>query len=118
MFPKDHPYKYDLRGFYIPDDRIYRILEAEATVDGFKMLDACAMRLHRRNDPKEPIDNVAFAFMKPEHARANLYELWVRGLECRTFDNDGKEIRLDFDYVPPPYLEPDWVKRARAKDGL
>jgi hypothetical protein len=40
-------------------------------------------------------------FIQESEARQNLYELWLREIECWTY-LDGVETRIDEDYSPPP----------------
>ena len=109
-------YRNDLRGIYVAEDRTFRIVVAGRDVPQREMLDACAYRLHQRDDPEQPIANVAYVFVEEERARAHLHELWLRGLECRAIIR-GEEVRLDLDYDPPPPEPPAWVRAWDARHG-
>lgn len=106
----------DLRGFYVASDRTFRIVVAGREVSQREMLDACAYRLHHRADAEQPVENVAFVFPEPERARAHLHELWLRELQCRTFE-DGREVRLDLDYSPTPPEPPAWARAWVARQA-
>lgn len=106
-------YSQEYEGYYNRERRVLKILVTGAdTLTQGQMLDACAIRAFRADELAPPLKNVAFVFIEPEAAYANLHELWLRELECWTFVN-GKETRIDLDYHPTPE-KPAWVRRLEA----
>ncbi len=73
------------------------------------------MRFRQALGPDRPIDAVAYAFIFPEQAHANLHELWLREIECWTFTPEGEKVRIDDTYDPPPYQKPQWVQTLEAE---
>lgn len=110
-------YSHDLKGLYYEGERrmIVSVPYGEQVTQR-QMLDACAVRFYQGLGAERPLDNVVYSFVDDEAARAHLHELWLRGLECRSFV-EGVERRLDEDYRPPPPDPPDWVVRLEASDG-
>jgi len=107
-------FRNDLQGIYVAADRTFRIIVTGRDVSQREMLDAAAYRLHQRDDPDHPVDNVAFIFMEAERAHAHLHQLWLRELQCRTIVA-GEEVRLDADYHAEPPTPPEWVQHWRAR---
>ena len=58
----------------------------------------------------EPVERVAVVYMDEATARRQLPELWLRGIEVRTWVG-GAERRIDTEYEPPPVETPEWVRR-------
>lgn len=110
-------YSQDLKGLYYAGERkmIVAVPYGER-VSEREMLDACAARLQQALGEDKPLDNVVYSFVDDDVARAHLHELWLRGLECRSFV-EGVEGRLDDDYRPPPPRRPDWVVRLEEREG-
>ena len=102
-----HRYRHSIGGIYTKQDRLLRIVINGREVSPEEMLDACAARRDRRNDPEKPIDNVAYIFVDEGEARVHLEALWLRGLECRVADGRG-ERRLD-DAYRPTITKPSWA---------
>ena len=100
---------YEINGLYLPEERRLRIIVHGREVTQREMRDACASRHYQVLGEDRPLDHVAYVFADPDEARAHLHELWLRELECWTFDA-GREVRLDEHYAPTPN-KPDWVKR-------
>ena len=86
------------------------------TVSKRLMCEAAAIKANQPY-PDTVVDQVAFVFLREEDARAELHELWLRGLEVRAITATG-ERRLDADYQAEPPPPPDWVKREQDRDGL
>lgn len=102
-----HRYQHDIAGIYTKADGLLRIVINGRTVSNEELLDACAARRDRRDDPEKPIRNIAYIFVDEQEARAHLEALWLRGLECRVADGRG-ERRLD-DAYQPAIAKPGWV---------
>jgi hypothetical protein len=103
----NYVYYHQLDGVYDAATRTYKIPVAVRELPQTEMLDACALRLAKHNDPKTPIDHVGFVFvMGPDEAKPYLHELWLRELQCWAVV-DGKDVRLDQDYTPSP-SKPSW----------
>jgi hypothetical protein len=92
-----HRYKQDVAGVYTAEDRLLRIVVNDRKVTDPELLDACAARRDRRDDPDRPVRNLAYVFTDEPAARANLERLWLRELECRALVK-GVERRLDDAY--------------------
>jgi hypothetical protein len=107
----DYVYRSEVRGLYLANERKL-VISAAGPVSQVEMRDACAARRDRRNDPKEPIERIAYMFITEDLARDHLHELWLRDLECWTLVL-GKKVRLDENYAPP-IVKPDWVTRLSA----
>jgi hypothetical protein len=71
-----------------------------------EMLDACAARGEIKG---EEVRNIGFVFLEEQAASDHLHALWLRGLECWTI-RDGREVRLDDTYAPPPAIAPPWAR--------
>jgi hypothetical protein len=103
------PYAYfnKLDGVYDAATRTYKIPVAVRQLKPSEILDACALRAEKRNDPKTPIDLCGFTFvMGKDEAQPYLHELWLRELGCWAVV-DGVDVRLDDSYTPPP-PKPPW----------
>lgn len=105
----DYVYTYSIDGLYSPEERRLRILVHGREISQLEMLDACAARLYQALGPKRPLDAIAYVFADEGYAAAHLHELWLRELECWTFNN-GREVRLDLDYRPSP-VKPLWIQK-------
>lgn len=109
-----YQYAYELRGLYYAEQRKMHIVAHGREVTQREMLDACATRRYQALGADQPLDNVVYVFVEEGPARAHLHELWLRGLECRTFI-EGREVRLDADYRPPP-TKPEWVRQVEERE--
>lgn len=96
------------KGFYDPSSKLLKIVVHGRPLTQRELLEACALRIETREVEPGPVSNVAYVFMEESEARANLHELWLRGLECRCI-RDGAEVRIDEQYDPPAVL-PDWAR--------
>ncbi len=96
---EDYIFTHDLSGEYEPATRTLKLLVFGREVSQGELLDACAARANQVLGPDQPIDAVAYVFAEPEAARAHLHELWLRELQCWTYE-DGREVRLDDTYKP------------------
>lgn len=114
---RPYTYSHDLKGLYYASERkmIVAIPYGERVTER-RMLDACAARFYQALGPERPLDNVVYSYVDDEVAREQLRELWLRGLECRSFV-EGVERRLDDGYQPPPPGKPEWVVRLEEKEG-
>jgi hypothetical protein len=106
---------HELRGFYAEGDKRLRVVvEEPGLLDPRRLLEARqAARVGHEIEPGKPIASVAFVFPSEEQARANLHELWVRDLECRT-SIDKIEKRIDVEYAPGD-LRPDWARPPKER---
>ncbi|MEJ2454126.1 MAG: hypothetical protein P8103_08225 [Candidatus Thiodiazotropha sp.] len=105
----------DLRKLYDPATGLLMVVVYGRQVTQEEMLEACAIRRYQPLDVE--VRNLAFVFMQERDARDHLHDLWLRGLECRALI-DGKERRLDEEYVPAVPVVPDWVKRVQDREGF
>lgn len=95
------------RGFYDASTGLLKVVVHGRPLTPLELLEACALRIETGTVEPGPVRNVAYVFMEEDEARANLHELWIRGLECRAI-RLGDEVRLDEDYHPKPN-PPAWV---------
>jgi hypothetical protein len=106
FFQIPYPYYNKLDGVYDSAKRTYKIPVAVRKLKASEMLDASALRVEKRNDPKTPIELCGFTFvMGKEEAGPYLHELWTRELGCWAVV-DGVDVRLDDSYTPPPHKPP------------
>ena len=106
---QEKEYYYEgVTGNYLAHTRSHHVVLAKEPASLTRMHDALTYKWWRRNDPKFPVDSVAFFWtMSEEQARAHLHDLWIRGLECWAFGPNG-EVRLHEGY-DPPVRKPQWV---------
>jgi hypothetical protein len=97
----------DFSGLYTAEEKLLEFVPG-AKPTRAEYLDACAIRHHQLLGEEKPVERVAFMFVDENEARENLFDCWVRELECWTIIK-GERIRLDLDYVPPPYEKPEWI---------
>lgn len=83
------------------DRRASIVVDPKRTVSPREMLEAAALRGTSVLGSDRHIDAVGFVYIDEDHARRDLHELWLRGLECWTYIA-GRETRIDEGYVPPP----------------
>lgn len=95
------------RGFYDAATRLLKVVVHGRPLTQRELLEACALRIETRPMEPGPVRNVAYVFMEEDEAKANLHELWLRGLECRAI-RMGNEVRLDEGYHPKP-TPPAWA---------
>jgi len=81
------------------------VLGREPTLDELREVAYCKNFLEM--DDGRPIDKVVYLFFDPIIAKKWLHELWIRGIECRTFI-EGKEVILSDNYAPPPNKNISW----------
>lgn len=98
------------RGFFDPASGLLKVIVHGRPLTPVELLDACALRIETRPMQPGPVREVAYVFMEEDEARANLHELWLRGLQCRAI-RDGVEVRLDDSYQPQPE-PPAWARAA------
>jgi len=103
------------RAMYVHADRTLRIVVHGRDVPHEEMLFACHAREYGLPDA-EKIDAVRYIFLEERAARAHLPDLWLRELECWTFDSDGEEIRIDEDFHLEPPPKPEWVQKLERGD--
>jgi hypothetical protein len=104
------PYRYGLKGRYLPALRKLDFVVNGRPVPELEMLEAAASRHDQILGAQKPIESVAYTFVVEEEARDHLHELWLHGLECWAII-EGKEVRLDEDYHPDA-SPPGWVKQG------
>ena len=93
---------------YDLETKLLRVPIAVPLVPARQMLEMAAVKRDPRMRTEQPIDQVAFVFIREADARANLHEIWLHGLECWALV-DGVHVRLDADYHPEPH-PPAWVE--------
>jgi len=109
----DFVYKENIKGVYDLETRLLRVPIANPLVPSRKMLEMAAVKQDPRMRTEQPIDQVAFVFIREEDAHANLHEIWLHGLECWALVK-GVHVRLDADYHPQPH-PPAWVEALACK---
>ncbi len=109
-------YFFDFSPHYSDQERALVVRTHEPVEQG-RMLGAKAWQRWSPLEARKPIEGVKWVFSSEELARAHLREMWLREIEV-FYQRDGVEHRVDSEYQPPPFAEPDWVKRERDKDGL
>lgn len=92
--------RHDFKGVYDEKTGVLKIAVLGRSISLREMLDACALRLEGELPNGKTVKNVAYVFLDETEIGEHLYQLWIRGLECWTI-RDGKEVRLDTDYIPP-----------------
>lgn len=109
------PYRFrtDVKGLYVAEDRTL-VITAMGPVSQLEMRDACAARRARRDDPKEPVGQVAYMFFDAALAREHLGELWLRELGCLALV-DGQKVDMSEGYAPAP-VPPEWARRLTLAD--
>jgi len=112
----DFVWTYDWKGFYIPEDKQLRVLVTNREVEQREMLEACALRHYQHLGSEKPLERISYIFFDAEAAHRHLHELWLRELECYTFDSEGNQIRLDDTYDPEP-IKPQWVIDLEAREA-
>lgn len=103
-----------IKGLYDSSTRTLMQIVTGRDVSQEEMREACAIRLWK--PLAEPVERVAYKFIREEDARRHLHELWLREIEVYAFI-DGVERRIDLDYSPPKPIAPDWVKRVQDREG-
>jgi|GEM_PF-1081671 len=125
---RPYPATHQLKGLYTPSTKTFRVIVEGRKVSRNEMNSACALRMpplreeeyalytrlgipvyEHRVGPEQPVEKVAYIFIREEEAREHLHDLWLRELECWTFIN-GLEVRIDDTYEPPPTPKPAWVQ--------
>jgi len=94
-----------------------RILITTRDVEQREMREACALRHDQHLGEDKPLERISYIFFDAEAAHRHLHELWLRELECYTFDSGGNHIRLDDTYEPPPPVKPQWVLDLEAREA-
>jgi len=105
----------DLRKLYDPETGLLMVTVYGRRVSPEEMLEACAIRRYQPLDVE--VRNLAFVFLREQDAREQLHDLWLRELQCHALI-EGREVRLDDTYVPPPPRVPGWVKRVQDREGF
>lgn len=80
-----------------------------------ELRELAAIRLNQPLNVK--VKRTVLVFTDETQARAHLHAAWLWGSVVRTFVN-GAEVELTADYVPPPPVVLDWVKKRRDEDGF
>ena len=101
-----YAYHHQPKGVYDLKTKTYKEPVAVRALPQEELLDLCALRAEKRNDPETPIDVAGFAFvMGEDEARPYLRELWLRELGCWAVVA-GHDVRLDDKYEPPALTAP------------
>ena len=98
--------RHEFNGVLDETRHVLKVAVAGRRVTPREMLDACALRGEVKG---KLVNNVAFTFLDENDVGDHLYQLWIRGLECWTI-RDGREVRLDDTYSPPPPSPPRWAQ--------
>ena len=101
-------FAHDIQGLYVAEEKKLVISAADRDVSESEMLDACAARRLRRNDPEAPIERIAYLWTDEAVARRHVDALWLRELECWALV-DGRRVRLDGAEGPAPN-PPAWAR--------
>jgi hypothetical protein len=101
--------RHDFNGVLDEKTGVLKVAVLGRAVSPREMLDARAARGEVKG---KMVNNVGFVFLDETEIGDHLYELWRRGLECWTI-REGREVRLDDSYVPPPPVTPDWATGTR-----
>jgi hypothetical protein len=104
----------EMEGLYSTEGRSFSIVKADRGIAPFEMNHLCLLRATRRTHPTHPIEHVCVIFVEERDARRHLLELWLRDIECWAFLADGRRVRLDLDYTPPPRILPEWIERHQG----
>lgn len=100
----------ELRGTYSPSERSFTFLAVDRGITPSVMNLLCRLRAKRRADPSQPVERLVVTFTEERDARRHLHELWLREIECWALLSDGRRVRLDTDYIPPPRILPEWLE--------
>jgi hypothetical protein len=92
--------RHDFNGVYDKATSVFKIAVLGRAVSPREMLDACALRFEGMAPNGKALKNIAYVFLDETEIGEQLHQLWLRGLECWTI-REGREVRLDVDYVPP-----------------
>ncbi|MFO0714905.1 MAG: hypothetical protein U0353_34005 [Sandaracinus sp.] len=118
----DEPLFRDLRrrrprvsGLYVAAQRALKVVAHRREITPGELLEAAGLRRYSLT-PEQPIERVSYVFMSEAEARVHLHALWLRGLECCAVI-DGREVRLDDRYEPPPHTPPAWVHAVDAREA-
>lgn len=103
----------NLKGQYEPNTETLIRVIAGRIVGEEEMFEAALIKA--RQPLVKRVRQVAYVFIDEKEARAHVHQLWLRGLEVRTFIG-GREIRIDEDYQAQPVV-PDWVKKIQDREG-
>ncbi len=98
--------QHDFKGVLDAARGVLKVVVMGRTLPPREMLDACAARGDVRGTT---LNNIAFVFLDEGEIGDHLHQLWLRGLECWTI-RDGREVRLDDTYAPPPPEPPAWAR--------
>lgn len=100
--------RHDFKGLYDEKNGVLKISVLGRSISPREMLDACALRLEGEVNGKK-VSNLAYVFLDENEIGDHLHQLWLRGLECWMI-RDGREVRLDKSYNPPPPVMPEWAR--------
>jgi hypothetical protein len=104
----------EARGTYSPADRSFSVVKTDRGITPFEMGQLCLLRATHRGHVTQPIEHLRVIFTEERDARRHLGELWLRAIECWALLADGRRVRLDLDYSPPPRILPEWIERHRG----
>jgi hypothetical protein len=100
----------DATGLYDAEKRTLYITVTGRDLTPREVAEACTRRNFGERRGQKPVDRLIYVFVEEDRGRRHVHDLWLRGIECRTFVN-GKEVTLTDAYAPPAPVVPDWVKR-------
>ncbi len=104
----------EAKGTYSLEERCFSVLKTDRGVTPFEMRQLCLVRAICRDHATQPIERVRVTFTEERDARRHLGELWLREIECWALLADGRRVRLDLDYAPPPRILPEWIERHQG----
>lgn len=102
------------RGAYSPDERTFSVVKTDQGIGQFELRQLCLLRAKNRHHATEPIERLRVIFTEERDARRHLHELWLREIECWALTEDGRRIRLDLEYQPPPRILPEWIEQHQG----
>ena len=109
-----YTYQHEIRGVYVPEQKKLDVVVIEREVSQREMLDFCAAKQYQILPKDQPLERVAYVFLKQEESIPYLQELWLRGLECWVYTPQGILTRIDEDYQPD-YEHPSWVRGLKLQ---
>jgi hypothetical protein len=98
--------RHEFNGVLDETRHVLKVAVAGRRVTPREMLDACVARGEVKG---KQVRNLGFVFLEEQAAADHIEALWLRGLECWTI-RDGREVRLDDTYAPPPPVPPPWAR--------
>lgn len=94
-------------GQYNPDDGGLYVTVFGREPDADELKEACYCRNFMQMQDGRSVNKIVYLFFDAVTAQKWLPELWIRGIECRTFI-EGKEVILSDNYAPPSNKNISW----------